>query len=850
MTAPRAPSGSTASTSRRVWLLIAALAIVSTALWVFARSLAGFGGGWIAWVSVALVFGLVEQCKLHVEVRRQVWYFALGEIPIILGLFLLSPVSGLLARLVPTAIVVGRRRNGLEKKAFNLALFSLEQAVAYLTFSWLGTSDPANPRDWAAAFAAVLVVDLVGIACVYLVITISQGRLTRRQMVVSFVPNLVIAPFSTTCALIVLLLVVKIDGRTIYLVLGLVLVVVAGYRSYARVVRQHTTLGQIYEFTQSLERGSLDSARLEAAMERVRELFNSSSALLYVHTGSGVPPLTIWSHEAQQHEAVEVPQARDFDDPIVQRAATVSTAVRATHKGATEAERRALRDRGASEVVVVTFRLSASAVGYLELRDRLGSVSAFTDDDLRSLENIVAHLASAIENQRLLDQLRHEAYHDRLTGLPNRERFVQAVDEAILAAKSGGGVAAVVLLDLDAFKDVNDALGHDYGDELLIMVGRRLREHVAGHGLVARMGADEFAMLCPAEDLGAALGKAQDLREALGRPYLLAGLTVEVGVSVGVSVAPEHAHTGGALMQRADVALTHAKATGRPVSSYLPSMEQATVHRLQLATQLREAIGDGQVQVHYQPKLALATRDLVGVEALVRWQHPEYGAVMPDEFVPLAERTGLIGPLTRHVLKTALTQCRSWLDRDMRIAVAVNLSVKNLLDTVFPESVFALLEEFGVPAELLTFEITESSVMSDPERSLPVLHRLHERGIGLSIDDFGTGYSSLAYLRRLPVDEVKIDKVFVLGMGTDLGDMAIVRAIVELGRSLTLKVVAEGVEDELARDLLSGMGCDVIQGFLVSRALPSERLDTWLAARTSLGPLQPGVLGRRPQLTG
>jgi predicted signal transduction protein with EAL and GGDEF domain len=364
------------------------------------------------------------------------------------------------------------------------------------------------------------------------------------------------------------------------------------------------------------------------------------------------------------------------------------------------------------------------------------------------------------------------------------------------------------------------------------------------------MGADEFAMLCPAADLGEALAKAQDLREALGRPYLLAGLTVEVGVSVGVSVAPEHAHTGGALMQRADVALSHAKGTGRPVSSYLPSMEQATVHRLQLATQLREAIGDGQVQVHYQPKLALASRDVVGVEALVRWQHPEYGAVMPDEFVPLAERTGLIGPLTRHVLKTALTQCRSWLDRDMQIAVAVNLSVKNLLDTAFPESVFALLEEFGVPAGLLTFEITESSVMSDPERSLPVLHRLHEHGIGLSIDDFGTGYSSLAYLRRLPVDEVKIDKVFVLGMGTDLGDMAIVRAIVELGRSLTLKVVAEGVEDELARDLLSGMGCDVIQGFLVSRALPAERLDTWLAARTSLGPLQPGVPGRRPQLTG
>jgi diguanylate cyclase (GGDEF)-like protein len=836
-----------ASVRHRVWLLIASLGLTSAGLWLLAPPLTGFGGDWIPWVVVAVLFALVEISKLHVEVRRQVWYFALGEIPIILGLFLLDPRAGLLARLVPAAIVVGRRRVPLEKKVFNLALFSLEQAVAYLVFELFATSDPTNPRDWIVSFVAVLFVDLVGAFCVYVVITISQGRLTRQQTVVTFAPNLVIAPFSTACALILMLL-VKVDVRTIFLVLGLFVVVVAGYRAYARVVRQHATLGEIYEFTQSLERGSLDSATLTGALDRVRDLFNATSALLYVKSeAADQPPLVVWSREPDSKVSSE---AFDLTDSIVRRAQSSPTAVHITQRGATDSESRALWAREANEVVVASFRLGSSAAGYLELRDRLSTGSSFTDDDLRSLENVATHLASAIENQRLLDQLRHDAYHDRLTGLPNRERFVVAVDDAIKDAKQDNGVAAVVLLDLDAFKDVNDALGHDYGDELLIMVGRRLREQSPPRGLAARMGADEFAVLCPARDLGEALTKAQDLREELARPYSLAGLTVEVGVSIGVSVAPEHAHTGGALMQRADVALTHAKHTGRPVVSYAPSMEQATVHRLQLVTQLREAINAGQVQVQYQPKLALASRELVGVEALVRWQHPEYGSVMPDEFVPLAERTGLIGPLTRHVLKTALIQCRSWLDRDLRIAVAVNLSVKNLLDTTFPEMVFALLDDLGVPSELLTFEITESSVMSDPERSMPVLHRLHERGIGLSIDDFGTGYSSLAYLRRLPVDEVKIDKVFVLGMGTDLGDMAIVRAIVELGRSLTLKVVAEGVEDELARDLLSGMGCDVIQGFLVSRALPAERLDAWLAARTSLGPLQPGVRGRRPQLTG
>jgi diguanylate cyclase (GGDEF)-like protein len=840
----RSSHGLTMSTKQRVWLLIAILVVANVLVWSSVPSLHGFGHNWMAIAIIATLFVLTEIPTLHVEVGRQTWYFALAEVPIVLSLFLLDPMAGLLARTIASVLVFGARRTSLEKRAFNIALFSFDVAIGYLVFDGLGAHDVASPRDWLAAFAAVLALDLVGAFWLYLVMGITQGRLTSQQLLVTFAPNLLIAPFSTSGALMALQL-LMIDWRSIFLILGLLIVVMVGYRAYARVVRQHATLGQIYAFTRSLDRGSLDSETLTAALDRVRDLFNSSAALVYVDSPGG--PLTAYSLEPDSRGEVI---AFDLDDAIIRRALAAPAAVRVTHRGSTDAEGQALRARGATEVALTSFQLGEAVSGYLELRDRLGHAATFTNDDLRSLENVATHLAAAIENQRLLNQLRHEAYHDRLTGLPNRARFVRAVDEAIAAAKRNGGVTAAVLLDLDSFKDVNDALGHDYGDELLVMVGQRLRERTPEGGLAARMGADEFAVLCPARDLGAALTAAQELREAVARPYTLAGLTIEVGVSIGVSVAPDHAHTGGALMQRADVALTHAKGTGRSDVSYVPSMEQATVHRLQLVTQLREAINAGQVQVHYQPKLVLASRELVGVEALVRWQHPEYGSVMPDEFVPLAERTGLIGALTMHVLKASLIQVRSWLDRDMRIAVAVNLSVKNLLDTAFPESVFALLDKHRVPPELLTFEITESSVMSDPERSLPVLHRLHEHGIGLSIDDFGTGYSSLAYLRRLPVDEVKIDKVFVLGMGTDLGDMAIVRAIVELGHSLALNVVAEGVEDELARDLLSGMGCDTIQGFLVSRALTAERLDTWLAARTSLGPQQPGLVGRRPQLTG
>jgi diguanylate cyclase (GGDEF)-like protein len=842
----RQPEQAQRRAQHRAWALIAVMAVGSGALWTLVPQLRVWSGPTWQWLLLTSLFLITSGLQLHFEIRRESWYIQMAEIPIVLGLFLLGPLALVTARFTGTLLFYAfRRKFSFEKKVFNALLVVPEVATGVLVFNAVADSlDPSHWLTWIAAVLATIALDVVTAALVYLVICLTQGRPSRSRALHILASNLIVGPFNAILAVMVLLI-ADVSNWALILVTLVFGVLALGYRAYDRILRQHSVVNEAYGFSQFLERVRGQDDALEAALRQVREAVNATAGYISVSADGG-SRFTVWSHVDDAPSVVRI----DSNDSIVARCLAAGHGIRVTTKAATGVDRLALERRGATEVLAAPLRFRTPLTGHVELWDRQNAQATFSDEDVRYVESLVSHLAAAIENERLVDQLRHEAYHDRLTGLPNRARFVQAVDEAIGAAKKNGGVAAAVLLDLDSFKDVNDALGHDYGDELLIMVGQRLRERTPEGGLAARMGADEFAVLCPARDLGAALTAAQELREAVAQPYLLAGLTVEVGVSIGVSVAPDHAHTGGALMQRADVALTHAKGTGRSDVSYVPSMEQATVHRLQLVTQLREAINAGQVQVHYQPKLALSARELVGVEALVRWQHPEYGSVMPDEFVPLAERTGLIGPLTMHVLKASLIQCRTWLDRDMRIAVAVNLSVKNLLDTAFPESVFALLEEHRVPAELLTFEITESSVMSDPERSLPVLHRLHERGIGLSIDDFGTGYSSLAYLRRLPVDEVKIDKVFVLGMGTDLGDMAIVRAIVELGHSLALNVVAEGVEDELARDLLSGMGCDTIQGFLVSRALTAERLDAWLAARTSLGPVQPGLAGRRPQLTG
>jgi EAL domain-containing protein (putative c-di-GMP-specific phosphodiesterase class I) len=370
----------------------------------------------------------------------------------------------------------------------------------------------------------------------------------------------------------------------------------------------------------------------------------------------------------------------------------------------------------------------------------------------------------------------------------------------------------------------------------VIAAGRRLRDALGPDVPLARLEGASFAALlvdCAQENVHEA---AERLRTQLSAPYPVDRLTVEANAMVGYA-SPAVEEDGevvdvDGLLQRADVAV-RATRGGEEVRGYVPTMGQIFMRRFQMVTQFRQSLEEGQVSVHYQPKVSLPNRQVQGVEALVRWQHPEFGKLDPDEFVPAVEAAGLIGVLTSFVLEQALRRVRKWLDEGLRISAAVNLSVRNLADEEFPQKVIEALKRFEVSPELLTFELTESGVMSDPQKALPILRELHALGVVLAVDDFGTGYSSLAYLRQLPVDQVKIDKSFVLGMGTDLGDLAVVRSIVELGHSLGLTVVAEGVEEDVARDQLEAMGCDVAQGYLISRPLSEERLEAWLLARTA-----------------
>jgi diguanylate cyclase (GGDEF)-like protein len=391
--------------------------------------------------------------------------------------------------------------------------------------------------------------------------------------------------------------------------------------------------------------------------------------------------------------------------------------------------------------------------------------------------------------------------------------------------------AAVMILDLDGFKDVNDTLGHQQGDLLLVEVATRLSSAVGDAGTVARLGGDEFAVVIDGTaDEETVLRVGRRILSALEQPVALDGLEVEVGGSLGVALAPVHGSDPAALLRRADLAMYDAKASGRGLRLYGPELDTNNPRRLMLVSELRTALQHDQIDVHLQPKARLVDGEVVGVEALVRWTHPELGPLPPDEFVGVAERSGLIGALTARVLDLALAanaQCRS---RGIDLHVAVNLSTRSLRDTDLVDEVSRALARHGVPSDRLTLEITESSVMADPARAVAVLHRLRELGVRLSVDDFGTGYSSLSYLKRLPVQEVKIDRSFVSGLADGTDDLAIVRSIIDLGGHLGLQVVAEGVEDQDTWDLLRSMGCDLVQGWHLSRALPAPELPTWLAA--------------------
>ena len=473
----------------------------------------------------------------------------------------------------------------------------------------------------------------------------------------------------------------------------------------------------------------------------------------------------------------------------------------------------------------------------LEVRLRAGQGWRTVDLSVRNLTadpavaGIVLTGHDISERQELQQELEHRALHDSLTGLPNRALFADRFDQALRGTARDGRQTGLLLIDLDKFKEVNDTLGHHYGDELLVQVGERLRGILRDGDTVARLGGDEFAVLLPG--VGgepAALEVAGKVQKSLAGPFRVDGLDLSVEASIGVVMSGVHGNDPGTLLRRADIAMYVAKQRNLPVFAYDPGADQHSPQRLSLLADLRRALADGALFLQYQPKVRLSDGQLCGVEALARWQHPELGLVPPDEFIPLAENSGLVGPLTAYVLDLALAQARRWLDAGQPLPMAVNLSARNLIDEDLANRVMLALDKHGVPARLLTLEITESAIMTDPERARRVLDRLAGCGVLLSIDDFGAGYTSLSQLKDLPITELKVDRSFVAALRSDTGSGLIVRSVLELGRDLGLSTVAEGVESaEILTDVTTYQ-CDVAQGYHLSRPLSEEALDRWRAA--------------------
>ena len=423
----------------------------------------------------------------------------------------------------------------------------------------------------------------------------------------------------------------------------------------------------------------------------------------------------------------------------------------------------------------------------------------------------------------------YRAMHDDLTELPNRVLFSEQVEHAIQANRGTGQQLAVFIMDLDRFKEVNDTLGHFYGDRLLKQVAPRLRDALHNNELVARLGGDEFGVLLPNIDsLNAATETAQRILRALEESFWVEGYHLDISISIGIAFFPEHGQTGDQLLQKADVAMYLAKHRNEGFMIYDPSQDLHTVNRLALMGDLRQAIDKQTLELYYQPQVDIVTGRVASVEALLRWHHPQRGLIACNEFITLAEQTGMIKPLTQWVLNAVLHQSARWRSAGIELTIALNLSVKNFHEPHLTQNIQKGLQQWDVDASRLRLEIVESAMMQDPLHVRSIIERLNALGILFSIDDFGTGYSSLSHLKQLPVDEIKIDQSFVTGMANDEDSAVIVRAIIDLAHNLGCDVVAEGVESQDILDLLVILGCDRVQGHYISPPLPPDQLSAWL----------------------
>jgi diguanylate cyclase (GGDEF)-like protein len=811
------------------WLITGPLAmasvILSVALGVLGKDSLG------EWKLAVVLLGLVllaETPVLYFVVRRQTTALTITEVPLLFALYLLPPLTVVLVFTLSSLVTQLRRGLPAPKLWFSVAKAAAATSLASLVVLALPDIRGFGPGTWAILFAAVGSHTLVTLGAVAGVFAVMHGPAAGWETIRSSSPGLITAAINAAVGLVIVICLRATPWSALpLLAVGAALILL--YRSYARFFRQHRTLADVYELTRAMSESGQDGTLADLLLVRVRALMQAEYATLWLPAQGRHPEVLLTAR-------IDDPGLLDFSrTPASVRELACDerrTIAVGSRMGGDRDARELVRDADVKDVIVTPLRCGQAVIGSLEVVNRPHHIGGhFTPADIPILETIAAHAAVALENSRLVDRLRHDAYHDGLTNLPNRRRVSDALEKAV-GVRAPGEVVAVMLFDVDSLRHVNESVGHAAGDQVLTEVANRLRASAPSAALVGRIGSDEFVVTLRMESVDAALELAAQLREQIRDRMVFDALVLDVDTVVGVAVHPDHGTDPATLLQRADLAVTKAKTAPDGIQLFSPGLESRSSHRLGLAGDLRRALDNAEVQVYYQPKVTLRNRRFVGVECLARWEHPAHGEVAPEDFVAVAEHTGQLGRLTEMVLREALRRSRDWSIGGEPLAVAVNVSARTLGDQQFPTQVRELLAEYGVPPELLTLEIKEAGVLDGTERAVPGLRRLRDIGVRLAVDDFGTGHSSLSYLRRLPVNEVKVDRSFVQGMATDPVDLAIVNAVVTLSQQFGLAVVAEGVESELTLELLQDIGCQIGQGFLFSRPLPYERLEAWFAAQS------------------
>ncbi len=827
---PRQPRTDAA---RRTYLLAAALTlfaaigvtrldlhILPTASWAMP-----------VWV-VALITVGTAFMVFDVEFRSEVYTFTFGEMVLILGLFFASPVSLIVGRVVGELLFLTlRERQPVMKLVMNLSSI-LAETVVLLSVQQvlLAQLDIRDPVSWAVALVAVVAAQVVGYIAVATAVRWHGGPLTFRSILQI---GLLTAPANTSLALVIGVL-IEVQPSAVPLLGGIAIFLLVMYRSYGSLRQRYESLSLLYDFTHLVSGVREPDAVLDAMLSQAKDLLRAERAEFWMLTGTDSCRRYVVDDGGQTSTSLVLPPALSS---IITDTFASSREARVFARNQTEPEAVAvLGELDARDALIAPIVEGGSLIGFVVTANRLSDIYTFVAQDAQIFATLASHAGVALQNGRLIirlhDQARqreHEACHDSLTGLPNRVLFADRLQRRFDDRAEVGDGITIALMDLDGFKEINDTLGHQAGDKVLVEVASRLRSAVDDDTLVVRLGGDEFGLIAAARaqpvDVEAMCHR---VRAAVAEPMDVDSIPVTMGVSIGLATAPDDGENAETLLKRADVAMYSAK-SGRDggVCFYDATRDQNTPRRLALGHELRLAVDAGQIRPVFQPKISLSDGRMTGVECLCRWDHPTLGVIMPDEFIPLADRIGISGSLTAFMLSSALEHAARWRAAGNDWGVSVNISMNTLVDHDLSTIVRRLLTNSPVPPQGVTLEITETHVMSDAVRATRALTELAALGVRLSVDDFGTGYSSLAYLQRLPVDEVKIDKSFVMTLGRDDGADAIVRSVLDLARNLDLWVVAEGVEDASAADRLRELGCQEAQGFHFARPMAAGEIEAF-----------------------